>query len=429
MRLVAVGLSHHTAPVEIRERFAVPPGGVPELLGRFRDEKLGHEAILLSTCNRVELYAVPGKGHSAAEVAGWLATVSGVRPRSVAPYLFQYDEEEALRHLFRVASSLDSMIVGEPQIMSQLKDAWRLSAEAGGAGPGLRRVVDRAFSVAKRVRTETAIAREAVSMGRAGVELARQVLGSFEGRSALLIGAGAHGKLVARSLLGYGLSELIVANRTFSRAVELADVFGASATHLDEIPNYLPRVDVVIASTGAGRLLVQRRDLQGVMRRRRYRSLVMIDLSVPRNIDPAVNELDGVYRFDVDDLREVADQGRERRLAAAAAAERIIDEETATAWRQIRAEAWHREIGGVVRRAEGIRQAELARAASALQGLDPRQRKAVEAMTRAMVKKILHPGLQTARGLAERGETDELERLLASLGVDVRSSDDPAPEQ
>jgi glutamyl-tRNA reductase len=422
MRLVAVGLSHHTAPVEVRERFAVAPASVPGLLQRFRDDKLGQEAFLVSTCNRVELYAVPGKGRHAADVAGWLANINGLRSRSVGEFLYQYDDEAALRHLFRVASSLDSMIVGEPQIMHQLKDAWRIAQDSGDAGPSLRRVIDRAFSVAKRARTETAIAREGVSMGRAGVELARQVLGSFQRRSALLIGAGAHGKLVARSLLGYGLSELTIANRTFSRAMDMAQVFGATATHLDEVPNHLPRVDVVITSTGAGRLLIRRQELQAIMRRRRFRSLVMIDLSVPRNIDPAVNDLDGVYRFDVDDLREMADQGLERRKVAAAEAERIVAEESAEAWRQIRAEVWRGEIGRVVRRAESIRQAELARAGSALEGLDPKQRRAVDAMTRAMMKKVLHPGLRSARQLAESGDTDDLERLLAALGADRSES-------
>lgn len=418
MRFVAVGVSHHTAPVELREQFAVTPGGVPELVGRFRQDDVGEEILILSTCNRVELYAVPGEGRSAEDVASWLASVCGVRPRVVREHLFQYDAEDALKHLFRVASSLDSMVVGEPQIVAQLKQAWKVTTESGGGGPVLRRVVEKAFSVAKRVRTETAIAREAVSVGRAGVELARQVLGSFEGRSALLIGAGAHGKLVARSLLGYGLSELVIANRTFSNAVALADQLGASATHLHEIDNYLPRVDVVIASTGAGRLLIQRKQLTGVMRRRRYRSLVMIDLSVPRNIDPSVNELDGVYRFDVDDLREMADQGMERRLAAARDAERIVSEETTLAWRQIRAEAWQRQIGGVARRAEQIRAAELERAVGILGDLSPKQQRALDAMTRAIVKKVLHPGLHSARELAELGDTASLQTVLGALGAD-----------
>jgi glutamyl-tRNA reductase len=428
MRLVAVGMSHHTAPIELRERLALPADGVPELLRRFQHERLGAEAVLLSTCNRVELYAVPRSGSGPEEIAAWLAEAGGLRARTVQDHLFRFAEQDALKHVFRVAASLDSMVLGEPQIVSQLKDAYRLAAGSGGAGPVLHRVMDRALSVAARVRSETPIAREAVSVGRAGVELARQVLGDLRGRSALLVGAGAHGKLVAKSLLGYGLTELVVANRTFARAVELAERFGGTATHLEELETYLHRVDVVITSTGANKILVHRGDLQRIMRRRRYRSLVMIDLSVPRNIDPNVNDLDGVYRFDVDDLREVADTGVEKRRAAAAQAEAIVAEETARAWKQLQVEAWQGHIGAVVRRAESIRAHELDRALVSLGELDPKQRRAVEAMTRAIIKKVLHPGLAEARTLAEAGDLAALETVLRALGGAEVPVDPPVGE-
>ena len=417
MRLVAIGLSHHTAPVELREKLAVPADAVPRVLQRLKDEGVGREAVLISTCNRVELYTVPTEGTDTDQIVAWLAETGGMRPRVASPHLYRFQEQEALRHLFRVASSLDSMVIGEPQILGQVKDAYRLATDANAAGAMMHRVMDRALSVAKRVRTETGIGREAVSVGRAGVELARQVLGELKGRSALLIGAGAHGKLVARSLLSYGLSELVVANRTFQRAVELAEMFGGTATHLDEVDHYLRQVDVVVTSTGAGRVLIDRKMLAPVMQKRRYRSLVMIDLSVPRNIAPDVNAIDGVYRFDVDDLSEVAEQGHDRRREAAQDAERIIDEETARFWRQLMGEAVSARIGGVVRLAEQVRQGELDRAHAVLERLEDADRKAIEAMTRAMLKKVLHRPLSEVRRLAEQGDLDRVDQLLDAFGI------------
>ncbi len=417
MRLVAVGLSHHTAPVDVRERLAVAPQLVPGLLDQLRADRMGEEAVLISTCNRVELYAVPSEHVGAEEVARWLLEQRGLRNRTLDGHLYRLQDGAALQHLFRVASSLDSMVVGEPQILGQVKDAYRVAVEGQAAGPLMHRLMDRALHVAKKVRTETGIGREAVSVGRAGVELARQVLGSLKGRSALLIGAGAHGKLVARSMLGFGLGELVVANRTFERAARLAQDLEASAIHLDEITRYLPRVDVVMASTGAGRVLIDHAMMAPVVRQRRYRPLVLIDLSVPRNIDPAVNSLEGAYRFDVDDLREIADQGMEKRLVAAEAAERIVEEETATAWKDLLVASIQQDIGAVVKRAESVRLSELARVEAILDGLDPKERKAVEAMTRAIVKKLLHAPLSSARALAAEGESAEVARLLAALGA------------
>lgn len=426
MRLVAVGVSHHTAPVEVRERLAVSPGLVPGLLDDLRQDRVSREAVLISTCNRVELYAVPTDGVGPEEVARWLVERQGLRSRRVEQHLYRYQQRDALRHLFRVASSLDSMVVGEPQILGQVKEAYRVSVEGQGAGGTMHRVMDRALNVAKKVRTETGIGREAVSVGRAGVELARQVLGSLAGRSALLVGAGAHGKLVARSMLSYNLGELVVANRTFERAAELARHLQASATHLDDIGRFLDRVDVVVTSTGAGRILIDRAMLAPVVRRRRYRPLVMIDLSVPRNIDPAVNDLEGIYRFDVDDLQEIADQGMQRRVAAAVAAERMVDEETEAAWKALLVETIHADIGSVVKRAEGIRVAELARVAGSLEHLSERDRRAIEAMTRAIVKKVLHSPLSRARSLASEGERAAVHDLLRALGAPTLQEDDDA---
>lgn len=421
-RLLAVGLSHHTAPIDLRERLAFGDGSIPGALARLRSARLGHEAVLLSTCNRVELYTLAPRPVEPDQVADWLLEEAGLAPRGAGKHLYRLHSREAVRHLFRVASSLDSMVLGEPQIVAQVKAAYRLAVEHDAAGPVLGRIMDRALGAAKRVRSETDIARETVSVGRAGVELARQVVGSLEGRSALLIGAGAHGKLVARALLDQGLGELVVANRTFSAASRLAARFGGSAVHLDSIAPYLERVDVVLTSTAAGRLLVHRRELATIARKRRHRSLVMIDLSVPRNIDPDVNELGGVYRFDVDDLDQLAESGRQARRVAADAAERIVGEEVERCWRMLQAEGSRASLGTIVRHAEQLRQAELARAMRSLGDLDMQQQAAVEAMTRALVKKVLHRPLSQARALAEEGETMKLDVLLAALRPDGKAS-------
>jgi glutamyl-tRNA reductase len=424
-RLVAVGMSHRTASIELRERLAVGDERIPALLSRLHAEGLTKESVLLSTCNRVELYCVPGANEAPGVLTRWLAEMGGLKPRSAEPHMYRFEAQDALLHLYRVTSSLDSMVVGEPQILGQVKRAYRLAQESQTAGSLMHRVMDSALNVAKRVHTETDIGREAVSVGRAGVKLAGQVLGSLEGKTALLIGAGAHGKIVARALLDFGLSELVVANRTFERAVELAQRFDASAVHLSEIERYFPRVDIVLCSTAAGKTLISKESIARTARKRRYRSLVMIDLSVPRNIDPAVNDLSGVFRFDVDDLVQVADQGKEKRHRAAEAAEELVRAAAERAWRQLMGATVGGRIGDVVRRAEDIRHGELMRAGARLESLAPEQRAAVDAMTRAIVKKVLHDPLRHVRRLAEAGDFKSTEVIFdAFCGPDGGDDND-----
>jgi len=414
-RLVAVGMSHRTAPIELRERLAVQEDAIPGLLGRLREEHMSEETVLLSTCNRVEMYCVPGEKGSPERLARWLADLGGLKARSADAHMYQLAERDALHHIFRVASSLDSMVLGEPQILGQVKLAYRIAQEERSAGPIMHRVMGHALNVAKRVRTDTAIGREAVSVGRAGVELARQVLGSLEGRSALLVGAGAHGKVVARALLDYGLTELVVANRTFERAADLAERYGGSAIHMGEIGRYFSRVDIVLCSTAAGKVLIAKDDLTPALKKRRYRSMVFIDLAVPRNVDPGINDLTGVYRFDIDDLAQIAGQGKERRLVAAEEAERIVKEASEHFWRHIVGEDVHDRIGSIVRQAETIRALEISRLVSVSE-MDTEQRAVVEAMTRALVKKVLHGPLSHVRDLAQAGDTASSEAILRAFG-------------
>jgi glutamyl-tRNA reductase len=297
-----------------------------------------------------------------------------------------------------------------------MKTAFRVAAEHNAAGPMLHRVINHALHVSKRVRSETDIAREAVSVGRAGVELARQVLGSLEGRSALLVGAGAHGKLVARALLDFGLTELVVANRTFERAAALAEQFNGSAIPIQEVERYLPRVDIVLCSTAAGRVLISRDEVASSLAQRRGKSLVMIDLSVPRNIEPSVNTLGGVYRFDIDDLAQFAGRGQESRRSAAAEAEEIVEWETERHWRQLMGEQVNRQIGSIVQSAEVVRQTEVERARLALSPMPDEQWQTVEAMSRAIVKKILHQPLRQVRSWAEEGDIEQASTVFTAFG-------------
>jgi glutamyl-tRNA reductase len=415
VRLVAIGISHHTAPVELREKLAMSPERMREVLASLREAGLGREGLLLSTCNRVELYAVPEASVGTDRLAEWLADRAGTALRTVESHLYRYQEQEALRHVFRVVSSLDSMVVGEPQIVGQVRDAYRLAQSHHAVGPVLHQVMDKALQVAKRVRNETDIGREAVSVGRAGVELARQVLGSLGGRAALLIGAGAHGKLVARALLDYGLDELIVANRTFQRAVELANRFGGSAVHMDDLARYLERVDIVLASTASGQQLISRADVAPVTKKRRYRSLVMVDLSVPHNIATDVNELEGVYRFDIDDLSQIAEAGKEKRQIAAESAERIVMEEVRACWDALEGEVVGHGIKRMTQHAEALRLAELTKNEALLARLDPKDRESIEAMTKALLKKLLHQPLGYVRRSAAEGRGDRVEEIVEAL--------------
>jgi len=413
--VVVVGLSHRTAPVELREKFAISDEAMSETFGELVAPKVSDEAVILSTCNRVEIYALVPAEDRGRGILEYLASSRGVRLRTLKKKSYLHAGQDAVEHIFRVASSLDSMVVGEPQILGQFKTAFAAADRHKAMGQVLRRLMRRTVSVAKRVRTETRIGREPVSMGRAGVELARQVFGDLDGRVALMIGAGEMGRLVATSLMAHGVDELVIANRTYSRAVELADQFSGTAVHMDQLQRYLERVDIALASTGANRYLIDRAMLAPVMRARRFRPLFCVDLSVPRNIAPDVNALEGVYAFNVDDLAEVAQRGAERRQKEATRAEAIVQSEAERCYRSLGARSADPIIAGMTLRAEEARQVELERSRATLEALDPRQREVVEAMTRAMFKRYLHNAILEARRLGELGDVDGLEVLNRAL--------------
>ena len=413
--VVLVGVNHRTAPVEVRERLAMPAEALQERLAELHALERVSEAVILSTCNRVEVYALAPRGAGTGDIVSWMAGVNGLKVRDIERHSISLQGHSAVAHLFRVACSLDSMVVGEPQILGQLKQAFQAALESHSVGQVLQRLMHGAIRVAKRVRTETRIGREPVSVGRAGTELARQVFGSLDGRTAMLVGAGDVARLVARSMLGHGLEELVVVNRTYSRAAELAAEFDGTAAHLDQLHRYLEKVDVVIASTAARGHLLNHRDMGKVMRSRRYRPLFCIDLSVPRNIDPEVNRLEGCYVFNVDDLTEVARQGLERRREEADAAEAIVVQEAERCYSRLGALRAEPTIATITLKAELARKQELERSAATLAALEPAQREVVDAMTRSMFKRFLHDVLQTTRELAASGDEPGLETLAKAF--------------
>ena len=330
MRLLLTGLSHHTAPVELRERLASCDLDPTRLLTNLRELPAVREAFFLSTCNRFEFLLGLDPAEAEANLADLdqgLARLSQVSPAEMGDCFYRHIEQDAVRHLFRVASSLDSMVVGEPQILGQLKAAYVQASRAGVLGPILNRLMHRGFFVAKRVRTETGVADSAVSIAFAAVELARKIFGLLEGRHALLIGAGEMAELAAEHLLANGASSLTVANRTLANAVKAAQKFDGQAVSLEELDQALLQADIVISSTGATEPVITAKMVKAAMKPRRHRPLFLIDIAVPRDIEEKVGRLENVYLYDIDDLDQVVARNRAKRENEAVRAERIVAEE------------------------------------------------------------------------------------------------------
>ena len=323
-----VGLNHKTAPVEIRERFALVDVGPSDFLKGLSEPKKVDEILCLSTCNRVEiLFVGRGLDEPLDYVINRWAELCGQDKGLLVPCLYTYKDREAIFHLFEVASSLDSMVVGEPQILGQLKDAYKRAVEQSTTKTILNRLLHRSFSVAKRIRSETKIAQNAVSISYAAVELAKRIFSEFNNKTAMLIGAGEMAELAATHLLNAGVKKLIVVNRTFSRAKELARRFKGEAYPFSQLFELLVYVDIVISSTGSNISIIHLKDMKEIIKKRKYRPMFFIDIAVPRDIDPDVNNLDNVYLYDIDDLKGVVNENLQRRSKEAELAQDIIAEE------------------------------------------------------------------------------------------------------
>lgn len=400
MELLCVGLSHKSAPVEVRERLALPEPRVLELLAKL--SAAPREAMVVSTCNRVEVYvAAPSLEPAAAEVYGELTAIAGQEARA---HLYEHRGERALVHLFRVAASLDSMVVGEPQILGQMKDAFELAQGGGHARGELTRACAAAFGSAKRVRSETVIGRAAVSMASAAVNLASKIFGGLAGKSVLLVGAGEMAELAGRHLASAGAAKIVVANRTLSRAEELARSIGGSARPFEKLHEELVLADVVVCSTASPVPIFTKDSVAAVLKPRRHRPLFMVDLAVPRDIAPEVNTLQGVYAYDVDDIEKVIAENSAARLEEAGKAEVIIAEEVARFSRSRAVREGVPVLAQLRKRAEQIARAEVAKTLGALgESLSDKQRKSVEAMALAIVNKLLHEPTARLRTVTEDG--------------------------
>ena len=395
MNLVLVGLNHKTAPVEVRECLAPPPEELDGRLAELLNLDGVREAVMLATCNRVEVLAAVDDVSAEDDIAAWLAQGKPLDPALVEDSLYTHQGEEAVRHLFRVASSLDSLVVGEPQILGQIKEAYRAAAEGGASRTVLNRLLHKTFQVAKRVRTETNIGGAAVSVSYAAVELAKKIFDDLDGLKALLVGAGEMAELAAEHLLTNGVERVLVANRTLERAVELAERLGGGesagrAFSLNDLPEVLKQVDIVITSTGASEPVITYSLAKKALKRRRGKPVFFIDIAVPRDVEPRVGELDGCFVYDIDDLTQVVEANRESRLDEAAQAERIVAEEVVKFNRWLNSLDVVPTIADLTQKADDIRAAELARTLHHLDGLNSEQEAALEYLTRAMVKKLLH---------------------------------------
>lgn len=393
MNVLAVGLNHKTAAVEVREKLAFDGGKLERGLLELHALNTVREAVIVSTCNRVEMYVnVSDIEAGSAEIKNFLAEFHGIRRELLDTSLYFHTGRDAVKHIFRVASSLDSMVVGEPQILGQLKDAFEFSLKKKATGVLLNKLLKKSISVAKRVRTETRIAENAVSISFAAVELAKKIFGDLSDKSVMLLGAGEMAELAAKHLINTaGVRDLSVANRTFATGCRLAEDIGGRPVKFEEFLDEMTHTDIVICSTGAPDYVVKKHDMQAVMQRRKQKPVFMIDISVPRNLDPTINTLDNVYLYDVDDLQGVVNTNVQERQKEASKAEAIIADEIDTFQRWMGSLDAVPTIVALREHAEAIKRAELERALNKMPDLGDRERKAIEQIASSIINKLIHP--------------------------------------
>lgn len=416
--LVLVGVNHTTAPLEVRERLAIPAARLADAIRTLAHQPGIREALIVSTCNRVEFLIIQEPGPTNPSLLRFLHEYFALTAGTVEPHLYEFREREAVRHLFRVASSLDSMVVGEPQILGQVKESYSVAREVGAVSTTLEPLLQRAFSVAKRVRTETQIGSSSVSIASVAVDLARKIFGNLQGKTVLLVGAGKMSELAARHLIQQGATSILVANRTQEKAaliagqiadqisIQLANDPAAIACTTEVIPfdqllSQATRADIVITSTGSEGHIFTRAHGQQFVDRRRHRPMFFIDIAVPRDVDPRMNQVEGCFVYDIDDLQQVAAAHLADRSRESAAAETIVSGEVEKYHQRLQSLDAVPAIVALQQNAETLRQAELARAARRLANLTPDQQAAVDALTRSLTAKLLHPQIVDLRKKSE----------------------------
>jgi glutamyl-tRNA reductase len=416
--IVVVGVSHRTAPLAVREALAFPRERLRDALLQLRAETGAAEAMILSTCNRVEIYARQDDAGAVAAVEAFLCRYHAKEGRELESVIYRFVDEDAIRHAFRVAASLESMVIGEPQILGQVKEAYQVAEEAGTLGSGLNALRNRTLAAAKRVRTDTGIGRNAVSVSYVAVELARKIFADLKDKNVLLVGAGKMSELAAKHLVRSGGRATVMGGRTFARAAELAAALGGRAVPLESLRDELARADIVISGTGASGIVVHEADVESALAARRgrhARPLFLIDIAVPRDIDPAVRKMRGVFLYDLDDLKAVAEANLRERLKEAAAAETLVDREVRDFL------GWQKARGAVPllnelrQRAEHIRRAEVDKLKKRLGPLTAEQEDALDVATSAIVNKLLHPPTVHLKEAVQEADAPEQLSLIRKL--------------
>jgi glutamyl-tRNA reductase len=420
MSIVLLGVNHKSAPIAVRERLAFSEDACAASLRELVDGELIREGLIVSTCNRVEVLTETTSGRfddTAERVIQFLGRRDIPRDFFEAN-LYKHLDDSAVRHLFRVASSLDSLVVGEPQVLGQVRRAYSIALDAGTAGRVLNRLVHHAFRVAKRVRTETGIGANAVSISYMAVELGKKIFDSLKGQTALLVGAGEMAELSARHLVNAGVSRVMVANRTETSAQELADAFGGEAVNFTRLADYLAEADVVICSTGADEYVITETMAREALHKRRNRPSFFIDISVPRNIDPAIGKLPNMFVFDIDDLESVVTSNIREREREAERAQLIVESEIMQFQQSLRALDAGPAIGTFRQTLQDVAKLEFQRRRAQLGELTPAQERAIEALLQSTVNKISHPVLSQLRRSYDATDADQIEAWRELFGIE-----------
>jgi len=422
IKIVNIGMNHETAPVELRELVAVGEHTIDEVMGTIRTIKDIKESIVLSTCNRVEMLFTTDNEKGATEsIIDFLCRYSQISREKLLPILYIYNDQEAIRHIFRVGASLDSLIIGEPQIIGQVKEAYRIALDHKSSSVILNKLMHRTFSLAKKIRTETEISGSAVSISFAAVELGKKIFGDLEGKKVLLIGAGEMAELAATYLAHNRVDKIKVANRTFRRAVEVADQFHGETISFEEIGDQLLHIDIVITSTSSPEPIISSDQVKKAMKGRKNRPLFFIDIAVPRNVESRVNEIENAFVYTIDDLKGIIESNLSKRKDEAVKAERMVDEEV------IKFSEWLKTLDVVPtivalkEKCKKIRQIELKKTLSNLGNLTPEQRKSVENLALSITKKVLNDPivfLKTKENRSSRNLYLDITQKLFNLDSD-----------
>ena len=431
MTLSLIGVNHKTAPIELRERIAISRDELPETTRALGEMPGVSECMIVSTCNRVEILA--SLETAGTDLIQFLHQRFGLAPAELAPHIYEHRDQEAVRHLFRMAASLDSMVVGEPQILGQVKEAFAIAKLSGTIAGQLEHLLQSAFAAAKKARSETGIGSNSVSIASVAVDMARKIFGSLQGRTVFLVGAGKMSELAARHLIQQGAASVLVTNRTYERARRMAEEFEGAVTPsvvaFEDLYETASSADIVISSTGAPHHIFRPEHGQAFLQRRRNRPMFFIDIAVPRDVDPAMNKLDGIFVYDIDDLQQVAVSHMEERSRQAIDAETLIEAEVQRFHARQRAVNVAPAIVALQRKAEEIRLAEIQRLHSRLGVLSAEQLEAVEVLTRGLVNKFLHPPMQALKQAAREGDSARLDAVCEEWSVSAALPEQPAQEK